>query len=254
MLHGVLKTNRGERDRLLMRHLQQVRQIAMKLHARLPSHVPLDDLVSAGIVGLLDAIDKFDARKKVPLWLYANFRIRGAILDSLREMDWGPRRLRSQARSLDKARRDLELQLGRTPDEQELAAALGLALDNLWDLQNQLHSVNIGRLDDHPGQGPGSDNELIGDLIRGAEQDPYFKCLHEEIRSAVLRALETLDEKKREVVVLYELKEFTMKEVGAALGLGESRVSQIHSEAMQHLRSRLHEDFHAAFRSMPKRA
>src|ERR1019366_1218818 len=118
-----------ERERLLLEHLPQVKYIARRIHNRLPAHVPLEDLIHAGVVGLIDAVGKFDPSKNVQLKSYANFRIRGAILDSLREMDWSPRHLRRQARRIDEAHRDLKLRLGRAASEPELAVELGMNLE-----------------------------------------------------------------------------------------------------------------------------
>lgn len=122
--------NTEDRERLLLEHLPQVKYIARRIHGRLPAQVPLDDLIHAGVVGLIDAVEKFDPGKNVQLKSYAKFRIRGAILDSLREMDWSPRHLRRQARRIEEAHRDLKLRLGRAATEQELARELGMILND----------------------------------------------------------------------------------------------------------------------------
>src|SRR5690242_10732426 len=135
-----------ERERLLMEQLPQVRYIARRIHERLPRHVPFEDLVHAGVVGLIDALHKFDRGKHVQFGSYAKFRIRGAILDSLREMDWSPRDLRRQSRHLEEAHDRLRLSLGRNPTEPELAVELGISLTELQKLLGDLSSLEVGSL------------------------------------------------------------------------------------------------------------
>src|SRR5712672_2904448 len=135
-----------ERERLLLEHLPQVKYIARRIHDRLPAQVPLEDLVHAGVVGLIDAVEKFDPGKNVQLKSYAKFRIRGAILDSLRELDWSPRHLRRQARQIEEAHRDLKLRLGRVASEPELAAELGMTLENFQHLLGELRGLDLGSL------------------------------------------------------------------------------------------------------------
>src|ERR1700722_1288950 len=135
-----------ERERLLLEHLPQVKYIARRIHGRLPAQVPLDDLVHAGVVGLLDAVEKFNPSKNVQLKSYAKFRIRGAILDSLREMDWSPRHLRRQARRIEEVHRDLKLRLGRSDTEPELAKELEMSLDAFQHLLGELRGLDLGSL------------------------------------------------------------------------------------------------------------
>ncbi len=227
-----------ERERLLLEHLPQVKYIARRIHDRLPAQVPLDDLIHAGVVGLIDAVEKFDPRKNVQLKSYAKFRIRGAILDSLREMDWSPRHLRRQARRIEEAHRDLKLRLGRVATEPELAAEMGMPLADFQHLLGELRGLDLGSLQAES-LDPQSEDEVASYRSGGAEKDPFFLCLDGEIRSHIATALEDLDEKEKQVVTLYYLEELTMKEVGAVLGVGESRVSQIHSAAIVRLRARL---------------
>lgn len=230
----------GEREKLLLDHLPQVKYIARRIHDRLPAQVPLDDLIHAGVVGLIDAVEKFDPSKNVRLASYAKFRIRGAILDSLREMDWSPRQLRRQARRIEDAHRDLKVRLGRVATEPELAGELKMSLEDFQHLLGELRGLDLGSLQAES-LGPQSDEDLVSVHPCGTERDPFFLCLQGELQSHISRALEDLDQKERQVVSLYYLEELTMKEVGAVLGVGESRVSQIHSAAMIRLRARLNE-------------
>jgi RNA polymerase sigma factor for flagellar operon FliA len=228
----------AERQRLLNENLPEVRYIARRIHDRLPSHVPFEDLVHAGILGLIDAVDKFDPRKNVQLKSYARFRIRGAILDSLRQMDWSPRNLRRQARRIEEANRELAAELGRAPSEPELASRLGLQLEAFQQLLGELRGLDLGSLQAQSEESGGE--EAAAAVATRPEEDPFQLTLRAEIRTLLAQAIEELDEKERQVLGLYYLEELTMKEVGVLLDIGESRVSQIHTAALIRLRSRLH--------------
>lgn len=227
----------GEMERRLLEQLPQVRTIARRIHDRLPRHVPLDDLVQAGIVGLMDAVHKYDPGKHVPLPAYAKFRIRGAILDSLRDLDWSPRELRRQARRMEDALHRLNAELGRPATEEELAAALGVELKELQQLLGELRGLQIGSLDE-----PAEDDRPAAEAPaeRGeAPGDPFTACLDGEMRNLLAGAIAALPEREQQVLSLYYFEELTMKEVGAVLGVGESRICQIHSAALVRLRAHL---------------
>jgi RNA polymerase sigma factor for flagellar operon FliA len=234
-----------ERERLLMEHLPQVRYIARRIHERLPRHVPFEDLVHAGVVGLIDALSKFDRSKHVQLGSYAKFRIRGAILDSLREMDWGPRDLRRKARQVEDAHNKLRSELGRVPTEPELATELRIDLPGFQRLLGEIDRLEVGSLRiESPMDGRVED--LCEYLPDDSEDTPLLSCLRSEMRELLAQAIGELPEKERQVLTLYYYEELTMKEVGAVLGVGESRVSQIHSMAVVRLRARLTELSHTA--------
>jgi RNA polymerase sigma factor for flagellar operon FliA len=223
-----------------MEQLPQVRYIARRIHERLPRHVPFEDLVHAGVVGLIDALNKFDESKHVQFRSYAKFRIRGAILDSLRELDWSPRELRRKGRTLEEAYRRLSGTLGRAPDESELAEELGLELNRLQSLLAELDGLELGSL--RYESTPDGNKRDLCDYIPGAREDtPFFACLRAEIKHMLSEAIAELPEQERKVLSRYYCEELTMKEVGAVLGIGESRVSQIHSLAISRLRGRLGE-------------
>lgn len=227
----------AERHQLLNENLAQVHYIARRIHGRLPSHVTLDDLVHAGILGLIDAVDKFDSSKNVQLKSYARFRIRGAILDNLRQMDWGPRSLRRQARRIEAVRHELAGELGHVPSETEIAARLGIALEKFQQLLGEIRGLDLGSLQaqtDH-----GASGQSIFFVPNRAEDDPFQLALRGEMRTLLAHAIEELDEKERQVLGLYYLEELTMKEVAVILDVGESRVSQIHTAALIRLRSKL---------------
>src|SRR5580698_6301041 len=230
--------NEAERERVLMEQLPQVRYIARRIHERLPRHVPFEDLVHAGVVGLIDALGKFDQSKHVQFSSYAKFRIRGAILDSLRELDWSPRELRRKGRQVEEAYNQISVRMGRTPTENDLARALGLRLDELQSLLAELDSLEIGSLRVESAH-TGKEEDLADSVASKQEETPFFQCLRSELKRLLAGAIAELPEKEQRVLSLYYFEELTMKEVGAVLGIGESRVSQIHSLAMVRLRSRL---------------
>jgi RNA polymerase sigma factor for flagellar operon FliA len=223
-----------ERDLLLMEHLPTVRYLARRIHERLPQHVELDDLVSAGVVGLIDAFSKFDHRKKVQFKSYAQFRIRGAILDSLRTLDWSPRELRRKGRAVEEAIRTVTQRMGRAPSEQEIAKELGLTLTDYQSLLGDLKGLEIGSL--HMERSEDSGDEELSYIPGAPEEDPLFRCLKGEMKQRLVDAIDDLPEKERMVLTLYYYEELTMKEIGLTLGVVESRVSQIHSSAVLRLR------------------
>lgn len=226
-----------DRDRLLMEHLPTVRYIARRIHERLPQHVELDDLISAGVVGLIDAFWKFDHTKKVQFKSYAQFRIRGAILDSLRVLDWSPRELRRKGRAVEEAIRACTQRLGRAPQEQEIALEMGVSLDEYQHLLGELKGLEIGSL--HVERTEDSGDEELAYIPGAPEDDPLFRCLKSEMRTRLADAIDDLPEKERMVLTLYYFEELTMKEIGLTLGVVESRVSQIHSAAVVRLRAAL---------------
>lgn len=224
----------AERDLMLMEHLPTVRYLARRIHERLPQHVELDDLVSAGVVGLIDAFSKFDHNKKVQFKSYAQFRIRGAILDSLRTLDWSPRELRRKGRAVEEALRAVTQRLGRAPLEQEIAAEMELSLGEYQALLGDLKGLEIGSL--HMERSEDSGDEELAYIPGSPEEDPLFRCLKGEMKQRLADAIDELPEKERLVLTLYYYEELTMKEIGLTLGVVESRVSQIHSSAVLRLR------------------
>jgi RNA polymerase sigma factor for flagellar operon FliA len=228
----------GDQERLLLEQLPQVRYIARRIHDRLPSHIPFDDLVQAGILGLIEALHKFDPSKNVELKTYAKHRIQGAILDSLRDLDWSPRPLRKKARQLEQAHQRLRAQFGRPATEPELAIELGMELKELQRLLGDLRGLDLGSLQDEFTDS-GHERDTLAVSTQGLGQEPYARCLEGELRELLSRAVSELQPRERQVLSLYYFEELTMKEVGAVLGVGEARVSQIHSAALVRLRARM---------------
>jgi RNA polymerase sigma factor for flagellar operon FliA len=227
----------SEQERILLEHLPIVRFLARRIHERLPQHVDIEDLVSAGVVGLMDAFQKFDPGKKVQFRSYAQFRIRGAILDSLRTLDWSPRELRRKGRAVEEAIRVLTARAGRAPGEAEVAAEMGLVLDDYQQLLGDLKGLEIGTL--HMERNEDSGEEELAYVPGRPEEDPLFRCLRGELEERLSEAIANLPDRERLVMTLYYYEEMTMREIGLALGVVESRVSQVHASAVVHLRSAL---------------
>jgi len=234
----------GSREEQLRRHLPLVHRIVQRLAARKPPHVELDDLISWGIVGLLDALGKYDPRKEAAFSTYAQFRIRGAILDHLRSLDWVPRSVRQKASLIEKVARRLEGTLGRAPSEEEMAREIGLSLEDYQELVGRVGDMMLFSLEDI-GFGSGEERLNLDRALEANEVDPLGALLTRERVDLVAEAVARLPEREKLVVTLYYGEELTMKEVGAVLGLTESRVSQLHSQAMLRLKEPLTRHFGA---------
>ncbi len=223
-------TKLARRDRVVLEHLPLVKAIAVRVHENLPVHVDLDDLVHAGILGLFDAANKYNPDKQVVFSSYAKHRIKGAILDSLRQLDWASRDMRRRHKQVEAATRDLAGTLQRAPTEAEVAEKLGMDVDRWRTMMLDLRNVGLisasTRSNEH--------EELPApDFPAKAESQPDSICAREQLRSVLGDAMKKLPERYQTVVVLYYTKEMTMKEIGGVLGINESRVSQIHKSALE---------------------
>ena len=251
---GLKSESVPERDQILLEHLPTVRYLARRIHERLPQHVELDDLISAGVVGLIDAFSKFDHTKQVQFKSYAQFRIRGAILDSLRTLDWSPRELRRKGRAVEEGIRSVTHKLGRVPTEPEIAREMDMGLSEFQQLLGELKGLEIGSL--HLERTENSGDEELAYIPGSPDENPLFRCLQGEMKQRLTDAIEELPEKERMVLTLYYYEELTMKEIGLTLGVVESRVSQIHSSAVLRLRAALaglRSDYSANTRGMAAR-
>lgn len=218
------------RDRIVLEHLPLVRAIAIRVHDSLPLHVDVEDLINAGVLGLFDAASKYDPDRKVFFAAYAKHRIRGAILDSLRELDWATREMRRRSRQVDVATRELMTELQRTPTEEELAARLGVQVDRCRRMLAQMHTLGLVSADT---RAQDSDDLPMPEFAGGAESRPDYVCARTQMRTALDQAMTVLPDRYRQVVDLYYRSELTMKEIGGMLGINESRVSQIHKSALE---------------------
>lgn len=226
------------REKLLMIYLPLVKLVAGRIKQTLPQTVQTADLEGAGVRGLIQSVDGFDPERGVRFESYASSRIKGAILDGLREYDWLPRSIRTKSKLLERAMEACEARLGRIPMDEEVAAELDLTLEDYHLLLEKVGSVQLLSLDGEPSgvEGVGSFYEVIPD--EGAE-DPLEVIEHEEERRLVVEWLQELPEQMRRVMVLYYYEELTLKEIGEVLGLSESRICQIHSASIHSLRARL---------------
>ena len=229
----------GDHDDLVLQELPQVYYIAWRIRERLPEHVELEDLVSAGVIGLIEACRSFDPSKNVQLKTFAKFRIRGAILDSLRESDWGSRLMRRRGREIAEATARLEAKLGRPACESEIAAELQLDPERLRKILSDLNGLHVA------GQQitSSADSAETLDVIESApnlkDPDPFELCLQSEQRSHLAEAIAKLSEREQLILSLYYREELTMKEVAEIVGVAISRVSQIIAAAIQKLRASL---------------
>jgi RNA polymerase sigma factor FliA len=224
------------RDEIVLEHLSLVKAIAIRVHENLPVHVDLDDLIHAGVLGLFDAATKYDPEKKVVFQSYAKHRIKGAILDSLRQLDWASRDLRKRQKQLEAVTRDLTAQLGRAPTEMEIAENLGVPLDR-WR-RMALELTNLG-LVSVSSLRPDPDNNAPVEFPAAPDSQPDRICARQELRSALAGAMKDLPKRYQRVVFLYYTNEMTMKEIGEVLGVNESRVSQIHKVALEKMATSL---------------
>ena len=228
----------AEREALIVETLPLIKHIAHKVAMRLPSTVELRDLVNAGVLGLLDAIEKFEPERGVKFKTYAEVRIRGAMLDSLRDLDWAPRSLRKRSKDLEKVYSDLGQKLGRPATDEEVCDALGENLDDFHALVDQLHGLNVGSFE----SAVESDDKVDGQINYypdDGSNDPYLRFETNELTTLLAEAIDSLPERERMVLSLYYYEEFTMKEIGMLMGVNESRVSQIHTKATLRLKGKL---------------
>ena len=230
---------RAVRDQVVVDHLPLVRAIAIRVHENLPVHVELDDLVHAGIMGLFDASGKYDPEKKVAFSSYAKHRIKGAILDSLRQLDWASRDLRRRHKQVEQVTRDLASTLHRNPTEAEIAAKMGVDVDRWRQMMLDLRNVGLVSASTR-----GSEHEDLPapDFPSKPETQPDSMCAREQLRDMLAIAMKVLPERYQRVVRLYYTNELTMKEIGTQLGINESRVSQIHKSALEKMASALQQN------------
>jgi len=228
-----------EMDAVVLKELPQVYYVAARIGERLPRHVEMQDLVQAGIVGLLEACRTYDPAKDAQFSTFAKFRIRGAILDSLRKLDWGSRAVRKKGREIDAAATRLESALGRQPSEEEIARELNIGLAELQALRCEIDSLYLlgQQVESHFESGDVRD--LIESAPASGKENPFELCADGERRELLAKAIAELDEREQTILSLYYREELTMKEIAEVIGFAQSRVSQIHAVALAKLRRRL---------------
>ncbi|MGA2136467.1 MAG: FliA/WhiG family RNA polymerase sigma factor [Bryobacteraceae bacterium] len=224
------------RDQVVLENLALVKAIAIRVHENLPVHVDLDDLVHAGVLGLFDAAAKYNPDKKVVFQSYAKHRVKGAILDSLRQLDWASRDLRKRQKQLDSATHALMMRLGRAPTEAELAETLGMGLERWRRVALELKNLGLVSASSLRAD---ADNGAPVEFPAAPDSRPDHICSRRQMRLALAGAMKGLPERYQKVVMLYYTNEMTMKEIGEVLGVNESRVSQIHKIALEKMAASL---------------
>ena len=224
------------REQLIIEYAQLVRLVAGRLSMYLGHNVEYDDLVSYGIFGLIDAIDKFNLEKNVKFETYASLRIRGAILDQIRKMDWIPRAVRQKQKKIDEAIKNIEMKTGKTALDEEIASELGVSEDEYLNWQSQLKVTNVVSLNEFVEQG----TEPAMDATKNSHfAQPEDVVAESELKEVLAQSLETLTEKERRVIELYYYEELTLKEISSILEVSESRISQLHTRALAKMKKKM---------------
>jgi RNA polymerase sigma factor for flagellar operon FliA len=233
--------DRGSRDRLILQYSPLVKYVAGRVSVGLPASIEHGDLVSYGMFGLIDAIEKFDLGKGVKFETYAIARIKGAIIDELRSIDWIPRSVRAKARDVEKALATLEVRLRRTPTEEELASELGVGIKELRQMLTQVSLVSVAALDESLG-GEESERQALVDTLQDPKAaDPQANYEDIEMRALLAKAINRMTEREKTVLVLYYFEGLTLAQIGQVLGVTESRVCQMHTKAVLGLRAKMSE-------------
>ena len=226
------------REKIILEYAPLVKLVAGRLSMYLGYNVEYEDLVSYGIFGLIDAIDKFDSLKDVKFETYASLRIRGAILDQIRKMDWIPRTIRQKQKKIDAAIKEIEAKYGRSATDEEIAESLGISNDEYVDWQSQMKVTNVVSLNEFLEQG--SEVPSDNDYNRSSQFDgPEEVIERDELKRILAEALELLTEKEQKVILLYYYEDLTLKEISSILEVSESRISQLHTRALQKMKTKL---------------
>lgn len=224
-----------DKERIIREHGQLVRYTALRLASRLPNHISVEDLISAGMLGLMDALEKYDSSQRVPFECYAKIRVKGAMLDEIRSMDWVPRSLRQKSSMLEKACLLLEKRLGRDPSEEEIADELGMETDEFYKLLNEVKGISFLPENIHDVIQESRESHVLA-----TEPEELFNATYKkEIQQHLAEAIETLSSREQLVLSLYYYDELAMREIGAVMGCTESRIYQIHTRVMAKLRGKL---------------
>jgi RNA polymerase sigma factor FliA len=243
--YGAEKLASNCQEQMVLQYAPLIKYIASRLSLRLPSHISMEDLISSGIIGLIDAVQKFDPSKKINFKTYAEFRIKGAMLDELRSLDWIPRSVRKKSHLVEKAYAQLQKNLGRPAEAEEVADLLGLELTEFHQLLDETKAVSVVALEEGRKSGDGHVSYLERELLETIQDDNVRDSLMEvhfgELQNIMIEAIEALPDKEKLLISLYYYEELTMKEIGEIMGYTESRISQLHTQAMYRLRYKLRE-------------
>ncbi|MCB9094194.1 MAG: FliA/WhiG family RNA polymerase sigma factor [Halobacteriovoraceae bacterium] len=231
------------KDKIIVEYAPLVKFIAQKIASRLPSNIELDDLISCGVIGLMDAIDKFDPSRDNKFKTYAEFRIRGAILDELRAQDWVPRSVREKAKQLERAYAKLESSLGRPATDEEMCDELQCNMDEFHDLINKSKSVSLLNIDDSNTFSRGDKRLMMNVAETRKGLNPFNAVSQKNVQNKIKDGIKALPEKQRLVLSLYYYEDLNLKEIGQVLDVTESRVSQLHTQAILKLKAKLKVEF-----------
>ncbi len=238
--NGETAMEASQREELIIKYSSLIKYLAGKLAMRLPPHISIDDLISSGTIGLIDAINKFDPGKNIQFKTYAEFRIRGAMLDELRSLDWVPRSVRRKIADIERAYGALQKELGRPAEDEEVADRLGLPLDAFYRMVDTVKGVSLLDISVVRRKNAESSDEDIFELIADEHQaDPFTSISFSQMRNIIAGAIDDLPEKERLVISLYYYEDLTMREIGEIMGYTESRISQIHTKSVLRLRAAL---------------
>lgn len=245
--HWPEKVDPAWQEHMVLQYAPLIKYIAGRLALRLPSHIALEDLISSGIIGLMDAVQKFDPSKNISFKTYAEFRIKGAILDDLRSLDWIPRSVRKKTHLIEHAYLELQRTLGRPAEAEEVSESLGLALEEFYQLLDETKGVSLIELEGvWRALNRGSDlaDTNLPEILQDESiRDPATALHFGELQEILVRAIDALPDKEKLLISLYYYEELTMKEVGEIMGYTESRISQLHTQAVLRLRADVREYF-----------
>ena len=231
------------KEEIIVEYAPLVKFIAQKIAARLPANIELDDLISCGVIGLMDAIEKFDSSRDNKFKTYAEFRIRGAILDELRSQDWVPRSVREKSKQVERAYAKLERELGRPANDEEMCKELDCTMEEFHALLNKSKSVSLLNIDDSATFSKGDKKLMVGLLEHRRSSNPFSAVNYKTAQAKIKDGIKQLPEKQRLVLSLYYFEDLNLKEIGQVLDVTESRVSQLHTQAIMKLKAKLKNDF-----------
>jgi len=228
------------REEIIIKFTPLIKYIAHRLAMRLPPHITADDLIGAGVIGLMDAIEKFDPAKKVQFKTYAEIRIKGAMLDELRSLDWVSRSVRQKATKIEKTYQILEKQNGRAVEDEEVAQAMSISLEDYYDLLNEIRGVAVLDIESlRPKLSEQGEDDLADSPIESRDIQPFHFFRQLEIKELLSRAIKELSPNEKMVIALYYYEQLTLKEIGEVMGYTESRICQLHTKDILKLRSKL---------------
>jgi len=246
--YAAAKSDSKWQEQMVLQYAPLIKYIASRLALRLPSHISMEDLISSGIIGLIDAVQKFDPAKNISFKTYAEFRIKGAMLDELRSLDWIPRSVRKKTHLIEDAYAQLQRSLGRPAEAEEVAEFMGLELGEFYQLLDETKTVSVVALEEGRksagGHGGYLEHEALETIQDDNARDSLLAVHFSGLQGIMVQAIEALPDKEKLLISLYYYEELTMKEIGQIMGYTESRISQLHTQAMYRLKHKLREYSH----------